>query len=95
MESGFDDRVTGKLKAFASNAKIIHIDIDPAEISKNIKVDIPIVGDAKWILQKLLKYASPSQSEAWIKRIEHWKKDNPLYYVEPATGDGIKPQYIV
>ncbi len=91
----FDDRVTGKLKAFASNAKIIHIDIDPAEISKNVKVDVPIVGDAKWVLQKLLKYSSPAQSEAWIKRIDHWKKDNPLYYVEPATGNGVKPQYIV
>jgi acetolactate synthase-1/2/3 large subunit len=91
----FDDRVTGKLKAFASKAKIIHIDIDPAEISKNIKVDIPIVGDAKWILQKLLKYSPASGSDAWISRIGHWKKDNPLYYVEPATGDGIKPQYII
>ncbi|MEZ5336431.1 MAG: thiamine pyrophosphate-dependent enzyme, partial [Methanolobus sp.] len=91
----FDDRVTGKLKAFASDAKIIHIDIDPAEISKNVKVDIPIVGDAKWILQKLLKYAGPSQSEKWLDRIAHWKKTNPLHYVPPSTGDGIKPQYIV
>ncbi|SFM57135.1 acetolactate synthase large subunit [Methanolobus profundi] len=91
----FDDRVTGKLKAFASNAKIIHIDIDPAEISKNVKVDIPIVGDAKWILQKLLKYAAPADSEKWLERIAHWKKDNPLYYVQPDNGDGIKPQYII
>jgi acetolactate synthase-1/2/3 large subunit len=91
----FDDRVTGKLKAFASNAKIIHIDIDPAEISKNVKVDVPIVGDAKWILQKLLKYAEPAQSEKWLDRIAHWKKVHPLHYVEPETGDGIKPQYII
>jgi acetolactate synthase-1/2/3 large subunit len=91
----FDDRVTGKLKAFASNAKIIHIDIDPAEISKNIKVDVPIVGDAKWILQNLLKYAEPAQSEKWLDRIAHWKKVHPLHYVEPATGEGIKPQYII
>ncbi len=91
----FDDRVTGKLKAFASNAKIVHIDIDPAEISKNIKVDIPIVGDAKWILQKLLTYSSESQSEKWIERIGHWKKENPLYYIEPITCSGIKPQYII
>ncbi|WP_340817834.1 acetolactate synthase large subunit [Methanolobus sp. WCC4] len=91
----FDDRVTGKLKAFASEAKIIHIDIDPAEISKNVKVDIPIVGDAKLALQKLLKYANPAQSEKWLDRIAHWKKINPLYYVQPDDGDGIKPQYIV
>jgi len=91
----FDDRVTGKLKSFATNAKIIHIDIDPAEISKNIKVDIPIVGDAKWILANLLKYAEKSQSEEWLKKIEYWKKAYPLHYIEPATGDGIKPQYII
>jgi len=91
----FDDRVTGKLKSFAANAKIIHIDIDPAEISKNVKVDIPIVGDAKWILSHLLKYAEKSQSEEWLKKIEYWKKQYPLHYIEPATGDGIKPQYII
>ncbi|QLC49623.1 acetolactate synthase large subunit [Methanolobus zinderi] len=91
----FDDRVTGKLKSFAANAKIIHIDIDPAEISKNVKVDIPIVGDAKGILTNLLKYAEKSQSEEWLKKIEYWKKQYPLHYIEPATCDGIKPQYII
>ncbi|WP_292465008.1 acetolactate synthase large subunit [Methanolobus sp.] len=90
----FDDRVTGKIKSFASNAKIIHIDIDPAEISKNIKVDIPIVGDAKWILAHLIKYAGKAQSEEWIEKIDGWKKQYPLHYMEPA-GDEIKPQYIV
>ncbi|WP_406657779.1 acetolactate synthase large subunit [Methanolobus sp. ZRKC2] len=91
----FDDRVTGKLKSFATNAKIIHIDIDPAEISKNIRVDIPIVGDAKWILSRLIEYSEKSQSEEWLKKIEYWKKQYPLHYIGPATGDGIKPQYII
>ncbi|MBN2111183.1 MAG: acetolactate synthase large subunit [Methanosarcinaceae archaeon] len=91
----FDDRVTGKLKSFATNAKVIHIDIDPAEISKNVKVDVPIVGDAKWILSHLVKYAERSQSEDWLKKIGHWKEQYPLHYIEPETGDGIKPQYII
>ncbi|WP_406661205.1 acetolactate synthase large subunit [Methanolobus sp. ZRKC3] len=91
----FDDRVTGKLKSFATNARIIHIDIDPAEISKNIKVDVPIVGDAKNVLTSLNKYVGKARSEEWMKRIAHWKREYPLHYIEPASGDGIKPQYIV
>lgn len=91
----FDDRVTGKIKSFASNAKIIHIDIDPAEISKNVKVDIPIVGDAKWILSHLLKYAGKAQSEEWLDKIEQWKEQHPLHYLEAACKDDIKPQYII
>jgi acetolactate synthase-1/2/3 large subunit len=91
----FDDRVTGKLKSFATNAKIIHIDIDPAEISKNIKVDVPIVGDAKSILENLNKYVNKAQSDEWMNKIAHWKREFPLHYVEPSSGDGIKPQYII
>ncbi|ADE36361.1 acetolactate synthase large subunit [Methanohalophilus mahii] len=92
----FDDRVTGKLASFASNAKILHIDIDPAEISKNIKVDIPIVGDAKNILSSLNKYVNPVEHETrkeWLDRIEGWKKSYPLHYV--GEQDGLKPQYII
>ncbi|MFW5986624.1 MAG: acetolactate synthase large subunit [Methanohalophilus sp.] len=92
----FDDRVTGKLASFASNAKILHIDIDPAEISKNIKVDIPIVGDAKNILSSLNKYVKPVEQETrkeWLERIEGWKKSYPLHYV--GEQDGLKPQYII
>jgi acetolactate synthase-1/2/3 large subunit len=72
----FDDRVTGKISAFAPNAKIIHIDIDPAEIGKNVRVDVPIVGDAKNILKALLKYVKQEQvkTEAWNKKIVAWKK---------------------
>jgi len=90
----FDDRVTGKIKSFAASAKIIHIDIDPAEISKNVKVDIPIVGDAKWILSHLLKYTGKARSEDWLRKIDGWKEQYPLHYIEPV-GDEIKPQYIV
>ncbi|ATU08936.1 acetolactate synthase large subunit [Methanohalophilus portucalensis FDF-1] len=92
----FDDRVTGKLASFAPNAKILHIDIDPAEISKNIKVDIPIVGDAKNILASLYKYVKPVEKEnrkEWLDRIEGWKKSYPLHYV--GEQDGLKPQYII
>ncbi|WP_462272757.1 acetolactate synthase large subunit [Methanohalophilus sp.] len=92
----FDDRVTGKLASFAPNAKILHIDIDPAEISKNITVDIPIVGDAKNILASLYKYVKPVEKETrkeWLDRIEGWKKSYPLHYV--GEQDGLKPQYII
>ncbi len=89
----FDDRVTGRLDSFAPGAKIIHIDIDPASISKNIKVDVPIVGDAKNILGELLEQLKkvPDTSE-WLKGVEALKRKYPLKYKE---GDKIKPQYVV
>jgi acetolactate synthase-1/2/3 large subunit len=90
----FDDRVTGRLDSFAPYAKIIHIDIDPASISKNVKVDVPIVGDAKNILGELLEYIkkTPDTSE-WLKTIDAWKKKYPLKYQD--SGNKIKPQYVV
>ncbi|MDD4939678.1 MAG: biosynthetic-type acetolactate synthase large subunit [Candidatus Omnitrophica bacterium] len=89
----FDDRVTGRLDAFAPHAKIIHIDIDPSSISKNVKVDIPIVGDAKNILGELLEAIkkTPDTSE-WFKTIDTWKKKHPLIYKD---GGKIKPQYVI
>jgi acetolactate synthase-1/2/3 large subunit len=89
----FDDRVTGRLDAFAPHAKIIHIDIDPSSISKNVKVDIPIVGDAKNILGQLLKEIKDApDSDEWLKTIGGWKKEYPLMY----KNDGkIKPQYVI
>jgi len=89
----FDDRVTGRLDAFAPHAKIIHIDIDPSSISKNVKVDVPIVGDAKYILKQLLEELNkvPDTGE-WFKAIEEWKKKHPLFYKE---GVSIKPQYVI
>ena len=90
----FDDRVTGKISAFAPNARIIHIDIDPAEISKNVRVDIPIVGDAKNVLKSLIKYVKIEQAktDVWIKKIEAWKKEYPLTYKKDKL---LRPQYVV
>ncbi len=89
----FDDRITGKLDEFAPNAKIIHIDIDPASISKSIKVHIPIVGDAKLILQELNKHIRFNERKEWFDKIKSWKKNNPLSY--KCEGSVIKPQYVI
>src|SRR5262249_6567729 len=85
----FDDRIPGKLSEFAPRAKFIHIDVDPAEISKNVPAHIPIVGDAKHVLAKLLvEYraigAEPARLEAWWKRIEGWREKYPLAYEDSA-----------
>src|ERR671910_388779 len=95
----FDDRVTGKLSEFAPRAKFIHIDIDPAEISKNVPAHIPIVGDAKNILPKLTaEYralgAEGSRLEAWWQRIKGWQEKHPLRYGDAEAGE-IKPQYMI
>jgi acetolactate synthase-1/2/3 large subunit len=94
----FDDRVTGKLSEFAPRAKFIHIDIDPAEISKNIPAHIPIVGDAKRILAKLaVEYraleADRNRLDEWWSRIEGWREKHPLAY-EPSD-EIIKPQFAI
>ena len=90
----FDDRVTGKISAFAPNAKIIHIDIDPAEIGKNVRVDIPVVGDAKSVLKALLKHVKDGKvrTEDWNKKIAVWKKETPLSY---RQDDLLRPQFVV
>jgi len=89
----FDDRVTGKLSMFAPNAKFIHIDIDPASISKNVVIDIPVVGDAKQILQEMLKHTKKLSIGEWIKEIEQWKKKHPLAYEN--DDDTLRPQFII
>jgi len=89
----FDDRVTGKVKAFAPNAKIIHIDIDPASIAKNIRADIPVVGDAKYILAELVKEVEYRERKEWFAKIAQWKQKYPLAYDRKSTN--IKPQYVV
>ncbi|MFH0731388.1 MAG: biosynthetic-type acetolactate synthase large subunit [Candidatus Omnitrophota bacterium] len=89
----FDDRVTGRLDAFAPSAKVIHIDIDPSSISKNVKVDIPIVGDAKNILGQLLEEIKKAPDTTdWLKTIKAWKKKHPLAYKDDGI---IKPQYVI
>ena len=90
----FDDRVTGKLEEFAPNAQIIHIDIDPAAISKNVKVDIPIVGDVKTVLTDMLNYVKEKEHKEWLKQIDVWKKQQPLTYNQTESGP-LKPQYII
>src|SRR6202453_1982696 len=95
----FDDRITGKLSEFAPKAKFIHIDVDPAEISKNVPAHIPIVGDAKHVLAKLvIEYRAlgvdPARLGAWWERIEGWREKYPLGY-EDSTDDEIKPQYMI
>ncbi|MCF6156069.1 MAG: biosynthetic-type acetolactate synthase large subunit [Candidatus Brocadia sp.] len=91
--SRFDDRVTGKIDEFAPHAKIIHIDVDPASISKTIKVDIPIVGDAKNILQELNKHIHFAERKEWFDKIKSWKEKNPLLYNK--SENVIKPQYVI
>jgi acetolactate synthase I/II/III large subunit len=95
----FDDRVTGKLSEFAPRAKFIHIDIDPAEISKNVPAHIPIVGDAKNILPRLTaEYRAlepdAGRLEEWWSRINTWQERHPLRYEDSADSE-IKPQYMV
>ncbi|MFH7319480.1 biosynthetic-type acetolactate synthase large subunit [Desulfurivibrio sp. D14AmB] len=99
----FDDRVTGRIDAFAPHAKIIHIDIDPSSISKNVRVDIPIVSDCRHALtainvwfdqnKEFSKKAAKEQHKAWHKQIKEWKSKHPLGYLEePGV---IKPQFVV
>jgi len=89
----FDDRVTGKIKTFIPNAKVIHIDIDPASISKNVRVDIPVVGDARAIVAELLKEVEYRERKPWFKKIADWKEKFAFRYDREAST--IKPQYVV
>ncbi len=90
--SRFDDRVTGKLTHFAPNANIIHIDVDPSSISKNVPVDIPIVGDAKNILSDLVKAVEAKKHPEWRKQISEWQKKYPLGYIKKGK---LKPQFVL
>jgi len=90
--SRFDDRVTGDLATFAPQAKIVHIDIDPASISKNVQVDIPVVGDAKDILAKLVDLIETPDRSPWLEKVRQWKADYPFRY-EPEGH--IKPQEVI
>lgn len=96
----FDDRVTGKIEGFAPHAKIVHIDIDPTSIRKNVRVDIPVVGDVRHVLTVLNKLMKKDVKEpweeirkAWLKQIAEWKKEHPLTYTHRE--DVIKPQFVV
>lgn len=88
----FSDRVTGKVETFVPEAKIIHIDIDPAEIGKNVQVDISLVGDVKKVLSQLHKFLAPVVRKEWEDKIKTWKKEYPLSYKENGN---LKPQAII
>ncbi|HYC82031.1 MAG TPA: biosynthetic-type acetolactate synthase large subunit, partial [Solirubrobacterales bacterium] len=95
----FDDRITGKLSEFAPHAKVIHIDVDPAEISKNVGAHIPIVGDVKQVLPKLTReyralQTDSSRLDEWWSTLRRWQEEHPLYY-EPASDGEIKPQAMI
>jgi len=96
----FDDRVTGKLAAFAPHAKIVHVDVDPAEIGKNRVADVPIVGDCKDVIGKLVAELAKRQGEhgtpdrsAWLGQLDEWRRRYPLRYGQES--DRLKPQYCV
>ncbi|MEW6978306.1 acetolactate synthase large subunit [Bacillus pumilus] len=91
----FDDRVTGNLNHFAKHAKVAHIDIDPAEIGKNIHTHIPVVGDSKLVLEELIKQdGKQGESAEWKNQLDQWKEEYPLWYVENEA-EGFKPQKLI
>jgi acetolactate synthase-1/2/3 large subunit len=89
----FDDRATAKVSGFAPHAQIIHIDIDPAEIGKNVRVDVPIVGDVKLVLGELNKLVSQAKHIDWIEQLDQWRKEHPSLIIR--DGESLLPQYIV
>jgi acetolactate synthase-1/2/3 large subunit len=88
----FDDRVTGKVETFAPHAKIVHIDIDQAELSKNVPVGITIAGDARTVLVDLLKNLTSSTDPTWNEKIRRWKQEHPLSYEQ---NEGLRPQAVI
>ncbi len=89
----FDDRVTGNLATFAPHAKIIHIDVDPSSISKNVDVDVPVVGDARASLEAMLPYIEHRDRKEWHAQISAWKKRYPFKYLDDSPHS--KPQYVI
>jgi len=89
----FDDRATGKVSTFAPHARVIHIDIDPAEIGKNVRVDVPIVGDVKTVLSALNKQISSTEHVEWFEQLEDWRKEHPSTNIRES--ESVLPQYVV
>ena len=89
----FDDRVTGKIAEFAPQAEIAHIDIDPSAISKSVPVDIPVVGDVKTVLRKLIPQVEAKERQEWLTRIAEWKAKYPFTY--DTNGSSVMPQYVI
>jgi acetolactate synthase-1/2/3 large subunit len=102
LGSRFDDRVTGKVSAFAPDAKVIHVDIDPAELNKVRRPDVPIVGDCRLVIEEMNKAVrdlggteAQADRSAWITQLQAWQKQYPLHYDQPETGNTLKPQYVL
>ena len=89
----FDDRVTGRLSAFAPRAKVIHVDVDPSEISKNVKATVPIVGDIKRVLRALLPHVQPALHTQWVQHVEELRLEHPSHRIRET--DQLIPQYIL
>ena len=89
----FDDRATARTSAFAPHARIIHIDIDPAEIGKNVRVDVPIVGDIKLVLKALNELVISSEHVAWVRQLDDWRQEHPS--VEIRDSEGLLPQFVI
>jgi acetolactate synthase-1/2/3 large subunit len=89
----FDDRATARVSGFAPKARIIHIDIDPAEIGKNVRVDVPIVGDARNVLHELNKQVVAQTRVDWIRQVEEWRQEHPSTTIR--EGEELLPQYVV
>lgn len=88
----FSDRITGRIEDFAPNAKIIHVDIDTASISRNIVVNVPIVADAKTAIEEMLKHAAECRTESWIEEIDEWKREKPI---NMNNCEGMTPEKII
>ena len=89
----FDDRATAKVSGFAPHARIIHMDVDPAEIGKNVHVDVPIVGDVKKVLTALNKLVTPTNHVDWIQQLDDWRKEHPSTIIRDS--EGLLPQYVI
>ena len=89
----FDDRATGKVNGFAPAARIVHVDIDAAEIGKNVRVDVPIVGDIKVVLEALNQQVNPTTRTDWFRQLEQWRREHPLCV--PSVEDKLLPQYVI
>lgn len=101
LGSRFDDRVTGKVSAFAPDAKVIHVDVDPAELGKVRRPDVPIVGDCRLVIEELVKAVRAEQGKHgepdladWDRQIDDWRRDHPLQYDQPEGGT-LKPQFCI
>lgn len=90
----FDDRVTGKVSDFAPKAKILHFDVDPSSVSKNVKADCYVIGDARRILEELTSRVKPLHIEDWLEQLNEWKIKHPLAYTQ-GEHEGLKSQYVI